>query len=164
MKLYEIANEYEVLLDQTFNDETGEVNENALVELNQIKESIEQKSIALASYIKNIEAERKAIEEARESMDKREKYLKNKVSYLTDYLHFNMEKCEITEIKCPYFQIKLKKCPLSVNVLDENIVPNEYKNEKLTITLNKIKIKEELLAGVVINGVELKQNTRIEIR
>lgn len=164
MKLYDIANEYEMLLENTFDDETGEVNEVALSQLNEIKEDMEKKSIALASYIKNIDAECKAIEEAAKQMERRKKYLENKVNYLTDYLHSNMERCAINEIKCPYFQIKLKKCPISVNVLDENIIPNEYKKEKMTITLDKLKLKEELLAGVVINGAELKQNTRIEIR
>lgn len=164
MKLYQIANEYEQLLDQTFNDETGEINEVALSQMNELKESVEQKSIALASYIKNIEADRKAIEEAKREMDRREKSLEKKVDYLSQYLQTNMEKCNITEISCAYFKIKLKKCPYSVNVFDEDIISDEYKRSKVVTSVDKLKLKDELLAGVIIAGAELRQNNRLEIK
>lgn len=164
MNLYNIANEYVELLEKSFDSETGEINEVVLYELNEVKESVEKKSIALASYIKNIEAEKKAIEEAKKEMDKRESTLKNKVEYLTQYLQTNMEKCEINEIKCPYFKIRLKKCPVSVKVLDESLIGEEYKRTKVEISIDKMKLKEELLAGVVIPGVVLHQNNKLEIR
>ena len=65
MNLYKIANEYQEILSNTFDDETGEVNENAMALLEIAKDSLEEKGIAVASYIKNIDAERKAIEEAK---------------------------------------------------------------------------------------------------
>jgi hypothetical protein len=164
MNLYKIANEYLSVLDNIVNEETGEVDGSALERLNEVKESAEQKSIALASYIKNIEAERKAIEGAKKEMAEREKSLQNKVEYLTDYLKENMERLSITEIKCPHFQIKLKKCPVSVDVYDEDALPEEYKKTKTVISLDKNKIREEILAGVIINGAQLKQNNRVEIR
>lgn len=164
MNLYNITTEYATLLDQIVNEETGEVNENALARLNEVKESAEQKSIALASYIQNLDAERNAIEAARQEMAKREKALQNKADYLTNYLQENMERLSITEIKCPYFQIKLKKNPVSVEVYDELSLPDDYKKSKIVVNVDKAKIRNELLAGVVIAGAQLKQNTRIEIR
>lgn len=164
MKLYEIADEYLYLLEQAFDGDTGEINETALNKLNELKVSVEQKSIALASYIKNMDAERKAIEEAKKEMAKREAALENKVEYLTQYLKDNMEKCEINEIKCPYFQIKLKKCPFSVDIIDESLISNDYKRTKIVESMDKLKIKDDLLQGVVIPGARLQQNNRVEIR
>lgn len=162
MSLFDIASQYTHLLEQVFEEEN--INETALVQLNEIKESVEQKSIAVASYIKNIDAERKAIEEAKAEMDRREKSLQKRVDYLTNYLKDNMERCAITEIKCPYFQIKLKKCPVSVDVYDEDVLTEDYKKTKIVVNVDKAKLREEMMAGVVVEGARLKQNTRIEIR
>ncbi len=164
MRLYEIANEYQSILEQTFDQDTGEVNETALAKLEALQVDMQQKTIAVASYIKNLDAERKAIEEAKQAMADREKRLEKRVSYLTAYLQSNMERCAINEITSPYFVVKLKKCPLSTDILDENALPDEYKRRKEVITVDKLKIKEELLAGVVIPGAALKQNYRLEIK
>jgi hypothetical protein len=164
MNLYNIANEYQNIFEQTFDTETGEINENALACLAEVKSTIQEKGIAVASYIKNIDAERKAIEEAKKAMAEREKRLDNRVNYLTQYLQSNMERCGINEIKSPYFVVKLKKCPFSTEIWDENLIPNDYKKTKEVMSIDRIKIKEEILAGVVVPGASLKQNNRLDIR
>jgi hypothetical protein len=164
MNLYQISNEYQHILEQSFDQETGEVNEQALVSLEEVKTTMEEKSIAIASFVKNLDAERKAIEEAKKAMADREKALERRVEWMTNYLQSNMERCGISEIKSPYFGIKLKKCPVSVDVQDENIIPDDYKKVKEVVSIDKLKIKEELLSGVLIPGAALKQNNRLEIR
>jgi len=164
MRLFEIASEYQNLLEQTFDSETGEVNEQALARLDEISVDLKEKGIAIASYIKNIEAEEKAIDAAIDNMEARRNQLTKKTKSLVNYLQSNMERCSISEISCPYFAVKLKKCPVSVEVLDENAISDEYKKSKVTISIDKIKIKEEILSGVVVEGAALKQNMRLEIR
>jgi hypothetical protein len=164
MNLYKIAQDYENILANTFDPETGEINENAIALLEIAKSTVEEKSIAVASYIKNLDAERKAIEDAKKSMAEREKSLERRVEWLTNYLQSNMERCGISEIKSPYFGIKLRKCPISVDVQDEKIIPNDYKKTKEIVSIDKLKIKEEILAGVVVPGATLKQNNRLEIK
>lgn len=164
MKLFEIANEYQVILEQAFDSETGEIDETALAKLDDVKNDIKEKGIALASFIQNIDAERNAIEVAKKAMAEREARLDRRVIYLKSYLQGNMERCGINEISCAHFAVKLKKCPLSVDVIDESAIPDEYKKVKSVVSVDKIKIKDELLAGVVIPGVAMKQNLRLEIR
>lgn len=164
MNLYSIANQYQEILDKTFDDETGEVNENAIALLEIVKDNIKDKGIAIASFIKNIDAEREAIEKAKKAMAEREARLDRRVSYLTSYLQSNMERCGINEISCPYFVVKLKKCPISVDISNENEIPDDYKKVKSVVSVDKMKIKEEILAGVIIPGATLKQNMRLEIR
>src|SRR5690348_9402790 len=107
MNLYSIANKYQELLTIAVDQETGEVNEQALNELTTISDDIKDKGIAVASYIKNLEAERNAINEAKKAMAEREARLDKKMDYLTQYLQSNMERCGINEISCPQFVIKL---------------------------------------------------------
>lgn len=164
MKLYQIADQYESILNEAINPETGEINETALMKLDDIKDDVKEKGIAVASFIKNMEAERNAIEAARKIMAEREARLDREMSWLDGYLKGNMERCGISEISSPYFVVKLKKCPVSVNVMDEDAIPDEYKKVKTTTSIDKAMVKEGILAGIVIPGVELKQNVRLEIR
>lgn len=164
MNLYSIANKYQELLTIAVDQETGEVNEQALNELSIIGDDIKDKGIAVASYIKNLEAERDAINEAKKNMAEREARLDNKVNYLTQYLQKNMVNCGINEISCPQFVIKLKKCPWSTEITNEEFIPEKYKKHKDVVTLDRMKLKEDMLSGIEIPGAIIKQNTRIEIR
>jgi ArsR family metal-binding transcriptional regulator len=164
MKLFELSAQYQQLIEETFDVETGEINEQALANLDQLKVDVKEKSIAIASYIKNIDAEKKAIEEAKKAMAEREARLERRVTSLTSYLKTNMERCGINEISCAYFAIKLKNCPVSVDIQNEDLIPSEFKKTKEVISVDKIKIKEGILAGHEIPGASLKQNTRLEIR
>lgn len=167
LKLYEITEKYEQvfrIIDEYY-DENGEISEKALAKLDEIGEAVENKAIAVASFIKNADAERAAIETAKKAMAEREARLDKKVTYLMEYLKFNMERCGISEItRSPYFTIKLKKCPASVDILDESALPSEYKKVKEVVTPDKVKMKEEMLAGVIIPGAAIKHNMRVEIR
>lgn len=166
MKLYEIANEYKQIFDEIeLESETGELNEEAVLKLSDLQTKMDDKVVAVACFIKNIDAERNAIAEAKKAMAIREARLNRKIEFLEDYLRFNMERCKITEISSsPYFTIKLKKNPYSVDIEDESIIPKDYWKEKVTVSLDKMKIKEEMQQGVIIPGVRLVQNSRVEIK
>lgn len=162
--LYEISSEYLTAIENTFDHETGEINENAVKELDKIEKNINEKSVSIASYIKNIEAESNAIINAVISMKRRVNHLENKMSYLNDYLKSNMERCGINEIKSPYFVLKLKKCPVSVILLNEELIPSHYKKVTKITSIDKTKIKQDLLDGRLIQGATLKANLRLEIK
>ena len=164
MKLFEIANEYERLLDDIYDKDTGEVNLNAVETLDSLEVEAKEKGIAIATYIKNIDADRKAIEEAKKAMAERETALDNRVKYLTQYLQLNMEKFGITELSCPYFVVKLKKNPASVDDYNPSLIPDEYKRTVTEVKLDKRKILEDLKQGVVIPGAAIKQSNRLDIR
>lgn len=163
MKLFQIAREYELLLDELY-DEEGNVNKDALMKLEQSEIAVEKKAIAVASYIKNMEAERAAIDEAKKAMADRERRHKKRIEDLEGYLLSNMQRCGIDKISCPYFEIKMKKCPPSVDIQDENALPSEYIRTKVEHMPDKVKMKEEMMAGVIIPGASLKQNLRLDIR
>lgn len=163
MNLYQISTEYSQILDELYDDE-GVVNELMLAKLEQNELAMEKKAIAIACYIKNMDAERVAIETAKKSMAEREKHYKKRIDELEGYLVSGMERRGITHIKCPYFDIKLKKCPPSVSILDEKSLPREYTRTKTEILPDKIKMKEEMMVGVLIPGASLITNLRLEIK
>src|SRR5579864_8230908 len=62
MNLYEISAKYQAILSHLIDDETGEINVEQGKLLEVIKDDVYNKAIAVASYIKNLDAERYAIE------------------------------------------------------------------------------------------------------
>lgn len=165
MKLYEITSAYQNIFNQI--DETGEVNESFITQLETIQEDFEQKAILVASYIKNLEAEELAISNAIDEMKARKDKLSKKAESLSEYLQFNLQALSINEIKSsPYFKIRLKKCPASVDVFDDSIVPRQYWREKTTVVLSvdKIKVKELLSEGVEIPGCSIQHKIKLEIK
>lgn len=163
MNLYQISNEYNVILSELYDDE-GVVNQSALAKLEQNDLAMEKKAIAIASFIKNMDAEREAIDAAKKAMAEREKRIKKRIDELEGYLLANMERRDIKQISCPYFEIKLKKCPPSVDITDASLLPPEFTRTKTEIFPDKIKIKEEMLVGVIVPGATLKTNLRLDIR
>lgn len=163
MKLYEINKECEDILNDLY-DENGEVNQQALVRLEQNELELEKKAIAVASFIKNLDAEREAITIAKKAMAERESKYKKRSEELQGYLLFNLEKRGITNISCPYFEIRVKKCPASVDIMDETIIPEEYMRTKTETLPDKVKMLQEMKAGVLISGVALKHNLKLDIQ
>jgi hypothetical protein len=163
MHLYQISAEYAEILDNLY-DEEGVINNDALIKLEHNELAMEKKVIAIASFIKNLDAEKEAIAAAKKAMGERESRYKKRSDELQGYLLFNMEKRGINQVKCPYFEIKLAKCPASVDILDEKALPAEYTRVKTEVLPDKVKMKKEMLMGVIIPGAALKTNLRLEIK
>lgn len=163
MNLFQINTEYSQILHELYDDQ-GIVNESALAKLEQNELEMDKKAIAIASYVKNLEAEREAIKNAKQAMAEREKTNKKREDDLMGYLLNSMQARGMTNVKCPYFEIKLKKCPPSVNIINEDELPGEYKRTKTEVLPDKIKMLQEMKLGVIIPGASLQQNLKLEIK
>jgi len=162
MKLYEISNEYQSLVNELYNEETGEINEIAFANLKNIKDTMQNKCINITKFFKEIEYRKEAIESERKKLEAREKTLKRQIEHLKSYLLDNMQKCDINKIECPQFIISLKQNPPSVNIVDELDIDDQYK--KVEITLDKAKISSDLKSGKEVKGAELVRKYSIQIR
>lgn len=162
MRLYDLADHYQHLLTELYDDETGEINEQALDKINELTDPIETKCINMVRLFKSLEAQQKAIEAERKAMAKREQAFKNQVVRLKDYLLDNMEKCKISKIECPQFVINLQKNPVALDIFDADQIPENYK--KVIVDTDDPKIKEALQKGIEIPGARLVQRSSIRIR
>ena len=75
-----------------------------------------------------------------------------------------LEHVQIGEMITNLYTIKIRKNPPSVEILDESAITEEYKSQKITISINKKLIAEHIKAGVVIDGARLNNSTRLEIK
>lgn len=162
--LYQVSEELRVELEKATDNDTGEVLEEALQEISNREEDFDNKAVAVAAYIKNLSAEATAIGEAMKGMDARYISLTLKVSRLSRYLKENMESVGKDKISCPYFDIKVKLCPVSVNIVDESIIPEAYIKCKETYSIDKMAIKHALSNGLEVPGADFITNRRLEIK
>ena len=163
MKLYEITNK----IQNTFelNDENGELSEQVLEDLDLLQMDFDEKAISIASYIKNLEAESKAIGDALNDMRERRNKIDNNIEKMSEYLKHNLMSLSLFEINSsPYFKIKIKKCPPSVDVFNEEEIPEEYWQERVTKVLSKRNLLDDLKQGQEIPGASIKNNLKLEIK
>lgn len=163
MTLYEMSEKYQFLNDELYDDETGEINEQAIEKLDSIRDTIQNKCTNIARLFKSIEVTGDAIKAEKDRLSAREKAFRNQVVRLKDYLKTNMEKCDIKKIQCPEFTIAIQNNPVSLEILDENLVPHEYDKPHIRV-IDNTRLKEALRNGLNVPGAELVQGTHVRIR
>lgn len=168
MNLYQIGTEYQKLLSQLYNPETGEVDTEIDAQLNALSPTAEEKCLAVAKWIKHIESEKKQIEFMKEELLRREAVFDKEIEQKFNYLKMNMERCKIDKITCPYFTIRIKTNPWSTDILDESQIPENFMRTKEIVKTerkpDKNAIKEEVLkTGVQIPGASVQQKRKLEI-
>lgn len=162
--LYEFAEEYLYDLqklnecdidDQTFEDT-----------LEGLSGSFERKAINVAMYIKTLEANAIAIKNAEKAMSERRKCIELKQSRIEKYLIDNMLKTGLLKIDCPYFSIFTKKNPPAVEILNFDAIPSEYFDipPPPPPSLNKMRLKDALKSGEIIEGARLTQGNNLQIK
>lgn len=166
--LYSLSVEYNKLLNELYDLETGEVNTSVEAQINALQLSTENKCIAVGSYIKNLEAEKNQLEIFQENLDKRKQKYEKAINKFTNDIKMTMEERGISEVKCPIFTIKLKKNPYKTDIIEESLIPEEFINKREIVKVeckpDKEKIKEEVLkTGKQIPGAYVHQQNKLLI-
>jgi hypothetical protein len=163
MNLYQIATEYKSFVNDMLIKE--ELDESNVLQFNQLEGMLEDKAIAIASLIKNLEAEEESIDKAMKSMKERQDKILKKQLQLTQFLKSTLETCGMTEVnKSPYFKIKIKKNPSKVMITNSEMVEGKYITKKIDLKINLSLIKQDLENKVKLDYAKLVQDTRIEIK
>ncbi len=168
ISFYQLGIEHQKLFSQLYDYETGEVNSEIEAQISALTETTEKKCIAVTSWIKKLESDKRELEFLKDELAKRESAFNKEIDKSKKYLQDNMERCKITEVSCPYFTIRLRKNPYSTEILDESLIPKEYLKTKEIVKIetkpDKNAIKEEVLkTGIQIPGTYVGQKTKLEI-
>lgn len=161
LNLYEITNAFPALME---NDEISEENKKQIEE--ELVLLLQQKSQNVIGYVRNIEAiiEAKKSEEKRiaESRKADERRLESFKKYVKDC----MENNGITKIETGLGNLSIAKSPISVEIINEDEIPSEYKAEVVTVKIDKKKIADDFKStGELINGVIIHtDNTNLRIK
>jgi predicted ArsR family transcriptional regulator len=122
-KLYELTEQYKYI-EKALDEADEEFPRDAL---EVIKTKIEDKAEDIAKLIRSYEADVTGIQSEIERLTKRGKTLQGKIDWLKEYLKQEMIVADIPSIKKGLFTISLRPCPASVNVIDFDAIPVEFR-------------------------------------
>lgn len=140
-------------------EETGEVVDIEALEALEMER--DKKVSNIACWIKQLDAEAEAIKAEKKKLADRQTAKENKAKALREFLArvLNGEKFEDARCKVSYRRSE------SVEVADDidyNYIPDEY--IKVTKAIDKTAIKTAIKAGHAYKGVQLVQNTSIQVK
>jgi len=160
--LYELTENFLQLADKL--SECDEITEEQLSEINASEDDLKAKICNVAAFIKNLELEVDATTKVIGELTERLTKATNKMESLKAYLAFQMDKAQINEVKSDMFNVKLKTNPPKVKIFDETQVEPVYLKEKVTTTVNKKLIKQDLQDGVVLDWAVLENERKVQIK
>jgi hypothetical protein len=161
MKLYEIMADYEKLASMDMESD-GDM-EAFLELLKTLEGTFDQKAENYCKLIYNLSCEAEAFREEKERLGKKQKSLENRIESIKKYLKFEASKIIETgsSRKVGLFTIGIRSNPESLEVIDEDSIPDEY--FETMVVLNKVKVKESLKNGEAVEGVQLTRGTSLRI-
>lgn len=161
-KLYELTEMYQNIWDLISDDEVDLLSlEKAL---QSIEENIEIKAENTAKLIKGIDIDIEVIKIEEKRLADRRKALENKKEGIKAYLENHLRIMGIDKVKTPLFTVALQNNPPSVNILDEKLIPKDYKKVVTTTSISKKELLDDLKQELIIPGAEMKQTKSLRIR
>ena len=154
LSLYEITNAFPALMES---EEITEEDKNKIkAELTML---LQQKSQNIIGYTKNIELTIEAMKEEEDRISSNRKALENKLTRFKQYVKECMENNGITKIETGLGT-------LSIEIINEEAIPSEFKQEIVTIKVDKTKIKNNFKeTGEIPDGVNIiTTNTSLRIK
>jgi hypothetical protein len=138
-QLYDLRPEYESLADlameaPNLSDDPRELAQ----ELEAIREELNPKLLSLAKVVRTLEAEAGLLEEHGRALMGRASTRRVRVDHLKHWMQLQMEGAELERLKDPFVIVWLQRSPASIAVLNEEVVPAEFKRVTLKLPLSAV--------------------------
>jgi len=161
--LYQIKNEYLQALNELENMEglTPEMINDSLASINV---RFEEKALAVAAYIKNLQSDIERMTAYRMAMAERQDRIDNKIEHLKNYLKHNMQALDKKIIKGIEFDISLRNCNSKVVIDDESRIGQEWYRREIVSKLDKEALRNALQNGQEVKGAHLEQGVSLTIK
>lgn len=157
MTIYEIDEQLLALTDP----ETGEILD--FEAFDSLQMAREDKIEGVALWIKDLDAEAKAIREEEKTLASRRQADERKIESLKNYLSYALHG---EKFKTPKAQISYRKST-SVDIPDETLFMQGDGNSKYLKakwSIDKTLVKDDLKAGIEIPGASLKESQNLQIK
>ena len=160
-KLYELTEMYQNISNLIEEDADNETLEKALDE---ITDNIQMKAENMAKLIKSIEGNINALKDEEKRLQAKRKALENKVVNIKEYLENQLKAMGLKKVQGNLFTVSIQKNPQSVNILNEDLIPEKFKEVVTTTKIDRRELLAALKEGQEIEGAEIKQTESLRIR
>lgn len=161
LSLYDITNAFPVLMEQEEMSEEDKIKvQEELILL------LQQKSQNTIGYVRNIELTIEAMKNEEKRISEQRKTLENRLTKFKEYVKECMEKGGFTKVETELGSLTIAKNPASVEIVNEDEIPSEFKQEIVTVKIDKTAIKNHFKeTGEIPTGVNiLTNNTSLRIK
>lgn len=150
--LYEITNALQVLQEKDIEEMTDEEK----LELEEkLKELLISKSGSVIKFIQNVQSNIDALKNEEQRLKSVRQYLENKQEKFEEYVIKCMDKIETKEIITDSGILRTRNNPLSVEIINEDLIPNKYKKQVIETKIDKNAIKDDFkTTGEMIDGIK----------
>ena len=160
MKIFEIDAEIERLSEHLIDEETGEINEEILAQIDQLEMDRKTKLDNVGCLIKDCMAEAEAIDGEMKALKKRRDSKLRKADRLMNYASYALDGKPLETARVAFSFRKSE----SVDIIDESVIPDalcQYKTERKPM---KSDIKKLLKNGAEVPGCVLRESKNLQVK
>ena len=160
--LFNITERYINILELCENPEvTPEMLEEALKSMDgELNDKLEN----ICAFIKSLDGDVAVIDNEIARLQARKKTINNKISSLKDYMENCLRMLELRKVKTSLNTISIQKNPPSIEILDETLIPEEFKSVETVTKIDKKALLKAIKDGEEISGANLKTSEGLRIR
>lgn len=157
--LFELTSNFKYILDHA--DELDEQTLNDTLE--SIQEPLEDKVDNIAKLLKSLDSDVKTFKEEEKRLKERRQTIENNIKRIKKRTEYDLKTVGLSKIQGKTFTVSIQKNKVSVNIPDENKVPEQYLVPQPGKP-NKKEILEDLQNGDEFDWAELIQTESLRIR
>jgi len=162
LSLFEIESQYRLLAD-TLIEAGGELTDGMETALQINKTDLETKARSYGYVVLDLESEVEQIDAQIKRLSAMKSARNKTIDRLKETVSNAMQLFEISEVKTATLKLNFRKSE-SVEVDNLDLLDATYKTEKVSVTANKVKIKEDIKAGISVTGAVLQVNNNLQIK
>lgn len=157
LSLYNITNRFVELMDKA---QDGGLTEEEYNELeNELALELQNKSANIVGYVKNSEYLLDSIKAEEKRLADMRKAGEVKLEKFKQYVKENMERLGLEKIPTELGSLAIAKNPMSVEIENEDEIPSEFKQEVVTVKIDKTAIKNHFKeTGEIVSGTRIVDN------
>lgn len=159
MKLYEIRQEIENLMNLI--DEDGTIEESSFAQLEELAIAEEDKLENIGLLLKNWAAEAKAIRDEEKALAARRWAIENQTERLKEYAGNYLLKSNRSEFKTARVRLSFRKST-AVQIDDDELIPDEFWQVKKEVSRSLI--GKALKAGLAVAGAVLLERQNLQVK
>lgn len=163
LSLYNIKCDFIELFEKV---ENGEITQEEFEKQGKEKAlDLQKKSVNIIGYLRNQKLTIDAIKSEIDRLTAIKKAIENSVDKFQEYVKVNMQDLGLDKIQNELGIISVTKNPASVEILDETLISDEFKKEKITVIIDKTAIKNAIKEGRNVQGARLiEDKTSLRIK
>lgn len=169
MNIYNLTNEIKRIdyYLERFEENSTEIEKEEIEEYKeQVKEQIQKQAGNIFRYIKNLEKLNEGLKTEEKRLYENRKVNENKIDRLKTAVLEAMKELEKQKIETDIGIISRRKSPISANIVDEDKIPDEFKEKIEKWEINKKQLTDYFKeTGEVVSGVEfITDNESLQLR